>query len=55
MVIADSNLASILASLRPSDRQVVEAHIKGKRSDDAAVILRWIRRKLKRRVRSKRK
>jgi len=47
MTIPDATLNRLLASLAPSERAVVEEHLAGRRSDEAQVILRWLRKKLK--------
>jgi len=47
MTLSDTNLAALVARLKPSERQAVEEAVKGKATDESAVILRWLRKKLK--------
>jgi hypothetical protein len=53
--IESATLNELLRRLTGRDRETVEQLLRGKQSDEAGLILRWIKRRLKRRVRSKRK
>lgn len=55
MTIADNNLSELLRQLPGRDRQAVEELLAGKRSDESAVILRWLRKRLKRVARLKKR
>jgi hypothetical protein len=55
ILITNADLSALLGTLTPARRQTIEELLKGKRSDESAAVLRWIRRRLKRRVRGKKK
>lgn len=54
MTVADSNLRALLNSLTPADRKLLESALRegGQLSADVRAILRWLRRRLKRRARA---
>lgn len=53
--IVNQNLSALLDTLTESERRAVEAHFKGETTDESWAIVRWLRKRLKRRVRSRRK
>jgi hypothetical protein len=55
LTIADQNLNELLRQLPGRDRESVEELIRGHRTDEAAVVLRWLRKKLKHKVRGKKR
>ena len=55
MPLVDANLSELLKRLTPAKRRALESAIKGERTHEAGVILRWIKRRLKRRVRAGKK
>jgi hypothetical protein len=57
MTLSDNSLAELLNQLSPRDRKTVADGLKegSTLGPDAKAILRWLRRRLKRRARSKRK
>jgi len=54
MTVADNNLAALIAALTPAERRIVEESLRegARMPDEARAILRWLRRRLKRRVRA---
>jgi hypothetical protein len=57
MTLSDNNLTELLNRLSPRDRKSIAdaLHEGGQLSADVRAILRWLRRRLKRRARAKRK
>jgi hypothetical protein len=55
MTITDTTLIEAMNTLNEAERQSVEQALKGQRTDEAAVILRWLRRRLKRVARAKKR
>jgi len=53
--LTDHNLNELLRRLSGRDRRSVEEALAGKRSDEAAAVLRWLRKKLKRKARLKKR
>jgi hypothetical protein len=57
MTLSDNNLTELLNQLSPRDRRLLSdaLHEGGQFTQDVRAILRWLRRRLKRRARSKRR